>query len=421
MKTLILALCLVISASGSAIAGDGGSSSPAELRIAGAQKVLQKQPNRYQAYNDLALSLIRRARETGDSSYHEQAGLAIASSLKIEPGNFEAEQAQVDLLLAEHKYRRALEEARALNHRMPDAVLVWGYIAEAEAALGDYQQADEAAQWMMNLRPGNVPAYLTGADLREDWGDIDGAEEYLSRALQQTPPFETEETAWILTRMARLLRQSGRLDTAEALLQKALKTYPDYYASIEELAEIRLDQHLYAEAVELLEKRNQDFPSPLSRLLAARGYEGAGRQADAAKMYAEFEHEARARIILPDNANIELISYYADHAHQPQEALRIARLEMENRHDVRTFDAYAWALYANGQFAEAQRQIEKALTVGARDAVLYYHAGAIEAAIGKKAEASHYLQQSLNLDPTSEVSGTARRAAAQFQVRGTWE
>jgi hypothetical protein len=53
--------------------------------------------------------------------------------------------------------------------------------------------------------------------------------------------------------------------------------------------------------------------------------------------------------------------------------------------------------------------------------VLYYHAGAIEAALGKKAEASHYLQDSLDLNPASEVSETARRAAAQFPVSRTWE
>jgi tetratricopeptide (TPR) repeat protein len=421
MKTLVFALFLAICASGVASASEGGSSSPAELRIEGAQKVLQKQPNRYQAYNDLALAFVRRARETGDNSYYEQARAAIANSLQIEPENFEAEQAQVDLQLAEHRYRPALELARALNYRMPDAVLIWGYMAEAEAALGDYQQAEEAAQWMMNLRPGNLPAYLTGADLRQDWGDIDGAEEYLSKALQQTPPFETEETAWILTRMARLLRQSGRPDTAEALLQKALKTFPDYYLSLEELAEIRLDQHLYPKAVELLEKRNQSFPSPSSQLLAARAYEGGGRLADAAKMYAEFESGARAQGALSDDANSDLITYYADHAHQPQEALRIARLEMQNRHDVWALDAYAWALYANSQYAEADQQIEKALAFGTRDAVLYYHAGAIEAAFGKRAEASRYMQASLDLNPTSEVSETARRAVTQFPVSQKWE
>jgi len=419
MKTLVLAVCLAICVS--AAAGEGPSPSPAERRIEGAQKVLEKQPNRYQAYNELALALIGRARETGDNSYYERASVAIASSLRIEPENFEAGQAHVALLLAEHSYRQALEEAKALNHRMPDAVLIWGYMAEAEAAIGDYQQAEEAAQWMMNLRPGNVPAYLTGAVLREDWGDIDGAEEFLSKALQQTPPFETEQTAWILTRMARLLRQSGRPDVAEDLLKKALNTFPDYYLSLEEMAEARVAQRRYPEAVELVEKRNRSFPSPQSQLLAAQTYEGARRPADAAKMYAEFEREARAQIDLPDNANVELVAYYAEHAHQPQEALRIARLEMKSRHDVWALDAYAWALYANGQYAEAHQQIEKALEIGTRDAVLYYHAGAIEAAFGKKTEASAYLHQSLEFNPTSEVSEAARHAATQFPVSATWK
>jgi tetratricopeptide (TPR) repeat protein len=420
MKTLVIALLLVITAS-VAVASDGASPSPAELRIAGAQKVLQKQPNRYQAYNDLALAFVRRAREAGDSSYYGEAQAAIASSLQIEPNNFEAEQAQVDLLLAEHKYRPALEQALALNHRMPDAVLVWGYMAQAEAALGDYPQAEEAAQWMMNLRPGNLPAYLTGAELRQDWGDIDGAEEYLSKALQQTPPFETEETAWILTRMARLLRESGRPDTAEALVQKALKTFPDYYISLEELAELRMDQHTYPEAVDLLEKRNRIFPSPSSLLLAARAYEGAGRPADAAKMYTEFEREGCAQIALSDDAGFELIAYYAGRGRQPQEALRLARVQMESRHDVWALDAYGWALYANGQYAEAHLQIEKALEIGTRDAVLYYHAGAIEAAFGKKADASRLMRASLDLNPMSEVSESARRAVTQFPVSQKWE
>jgi len=184
---------------------------------------------------------------------------------------------------------------------------------------------------------------------------------------------------------------------------------------LEELAEVRLAQHRYPEAVELLEKRNRSYPSPSSQLLAAKAYEFAGRPADAAKMYAEFEHEALARTAQLDNANAELIAYYVGHAHQPKEALRIARLEMENRQDPWALDAYAWALYANGQYAEAGRQIEKALAIGTRDAVLYYHAGAIEAAFGKKSEASRYLQQSLDLNPTSEVSEAARRAVSQFQ------
>jgi tetratricopeptide (TPR) repeat protein len=413
MKTLVLVLFLTLPAWGSADTRQNGSPSPAELRIAAAQKVLQKQPNRFQAYNDLALALVSRARETGDRSYYQQAQAAIESSLRIQPDNFEGGQAHVALLLAEHKYRQALDEAQALNHRMPDAVLTWGYMADAEAALGDYDKAEESAQWMMNLRPGNLPAYLTGAALRQDWGDIDGALDFFSKALQQTPPLETEETAWILTRMAQLQRQAGRLSPAEALLDQALKTFPDYYLAIEELAEVRLAQHRYPEAAELIDKPLQNIKSPSSQLLAARAWEGAGKAAEADKMYQAFERVARAQIALPDNANVQLVAYYVDHARQPQEALRIARLEMESRHDVWTLDAYAWALYANAQYAEAGRQIAKALAVGTRDAVLFYHAGTIEAASGKRAEAIRYFQQSLDLNPASEVSEAARRAVSQ--------
>ena len=410
MKTLVFALFLAIPVLGATGAGEDVSPSPAALRIEAAQKVLQKQPRRYQAYNELAMALLRRTRETGDNSYCQQAQNAIESSLQIQPENFEAMQAHVALLLTEHRYHSALEEAQALNHRMPDAVLVWGYIAEAQVALGNYQQAEEAAQWMMNLRPGNLPAYLCGAALRQDWGDLEGALDFLGKALQQTPPFETEETAWILTRMGQLNRHMGRSAEADTLLQQALKTFPDYYVSLEELAELRMAQHRYSEAVELMNQRNRSFPNASSRLLAARAFELSGRPADASKFYADFEREARTRISMPDNANLQLIAYYAEDARQPQEALRIARLELSSRHDVWTLDAYALALHANGHKAEACQKIEEALAVGTRDSVLFYHAGIIEAAAGKRVKAIHNFEQSLDLNPVSEVSEAARRA-----------
>ena len=417
MRILILGLLLSVPATAAARGADRGSPSPAELRIAAAQKVLQKQPDRYMAYNDLATALIRRARETGDKSYFQQAAAAVENSRRLQPDNFEAGQAHVALLLGEQKYSQALAEARALNHRMPDAVLVWGYMAEADAALGDYDAAEQAAQWMMNLRPGNLPALVCGANLREDWGDLDGALDFLSRALQQVPPLETEETAWILTRMARLELQAGQPEKADPLLEQALKTFPDYYLSLEELAKVRMAEHRYPEAAELVETRNRDFASAQSRNLEARALLLAGRTAEAGQKYADFERVARDQIEQFDNANPELVFYYAGQAHRPSEALRIARLEIERRHDVRTLDAYAWALYVNGQFDEARRQIEKALEVGARDAELYYHAGTIEAAAGAKSAGLHYFQQSLELDPGSETADAARSALAQSGKR----
>jgi len=137
MRLLILAL--VLAAASAVIAADNNAPplSPAQRRIDAAKTVLQKQPDRFHAHNDLALGLISRARETGDSSYYEEAEKSIARSLQIQPQNFDGEQAHIALLLAEGRNAEALAEAKALNHKTPDAVLVWGYISEADEALGD--------------------------------------------------------------------------------------------------------------------------------------------------------------------------------------------------------------------------------------------------------------------------------------------
>jgi tetratricopeptide (TPR) repeat protein len=414
MKIFILAAYLATLLLGVPGEAPGAPLSPAERRIEAAQRVLRKQPTRYQAYNELALALIRRARETGDSSYCRQAEQAIATSFRIKPDNFEAAQAHVALLLAERRYHDALEQARALNHTTPDSVLIWGYMAEAEAALGNYAQAEKAAQWMMDLRPGNVPAFLCGASLREDWGDKDGALDFLSKALQETPPIETEETAWILSRMAGLYRTTGKPAIADRLLQEALKIFPGYYLALEELTRVRMAEHRGTEAVELIKERNRNTPTAESRHLEAEALERAGRLAEARLAYSEFEQQARRRIDQPDNANRELVLYYAGPAHQPAEALRIARLQVARRHDVWTLDAYAWSLYSNGEYAAARRQMEKALSVGTRDPVLFYHAGEIAAALRDKDGASRYLKQSLSLDPASEVAAMDQRALSEL-------
>ena len=79
-------------------------------------------------------------------------------------------------------------------------------------------------------------------------------------------------------------------------------------------------------------------------------------------------------------------------ANRPVEALRIAKLEVTRRHDAYTLDAYAWALSANGKNDEAHTNIERALSVGLRDAQLLYRAGAIAARSGDVDAAGNWLK-----------------------------
>ena len=52
--------------------------------------------------------------------------------------------------------------------------MVYGLLTDANVELGNYNDAETSAQWMLNLRPGNLPALIRAARLRELFGDAEG-------------------------------------------------------------------------------------------------------------------------------------------------------------------------------------------------------------------------------------------------------
>ncbi len=355
----------------------GGTDSPAQIRIDRARNGIAADPRRHELYDEMALALARRARETSDPAYYQQAEEAVRESLRLKPDGFEAQRIRTWCALGKHEFGRALEISRALRERFPDDVLTYGLLADAHVELGNYKEAEEATQWMLDLRPGNVPGLTRAAHLRELFGDLEGAAELMASAFHQTAPGEVEDRAWILTQIAHLELARGKTEPAEKLLQQAVDLFPDYHYTLAMLAKVRAAQGRNDEAVELRRRHVAAAPHPENRYYLAEALERAGRGEEAARVYAEFEKQALAESPNEDNANHELVFYYVDHASKPAEALRIARREIARRRDVYTLDAFAWALQANGEDAEARRQIESVLAVGVLDARILHHAEVI--------------------------------------------
>ncbi len=387
---------------------------PAEIAISAAQTTIAKKPANFSGYNALAIALARRARETSDVNFYTQAEGALKKSQELAPNNFEAEKLRVWLLLGRHEFAAALDAAKKLNEKTPDDVLVYGFITDANVELGNYDNAEKSAQWMLNLRPGNLPALTRAAYLRELFGDVDGSYELMQMALQGTPPTENEDQAWILNQMAHLDLISGKTKEAEVILTQALSIFPGYHYALGNLARVRTEQKRYAEAVDLLRERYQAAPHAENLYDLAMALEQAGRTDEAKTAFAEFEKKSLLESTKADNSNHELVFYYADHANNPAKALEIARKEYARRHDVFTLDAYAWALHKNGQDAEARKHIETALEVGIRDARLFRHAGEIALQQGDQRAAENYLQSSAILNAPG--SGEARTVLASLHT-----
>jgi tetratricopeptide (TPR) repeat protein len=368
---------LIAMALGVVIATAAVAETPAERQIADAQKAIAANGANADAYNRLALAYARRARESSDVDYYRRADDAVDASLKVMPDNLEALKMRVWILLGKHEFGPALALAKQLNARNADDLLIYGFLTDANVELGNYDDAEAACQWMLDLRPGNIPAFTRAAYLREIFGDVDGAVELMNAAFERTPPAEAEDRAWILTQIAHLALVAGRTADAEQVVTEALRIFPDYHYALGTLAQVRTIQKRYGDAAALLQRRADAAPHAENLYALGEALQRAGRMKDAAAVFAQFETKARAEMTLADNANRELIYYYADHAKRPAEALRIAEQEMARRHDVFTRAAYAWALHVNGRDADARKQIDQALAVGVKDPVILGHASAI--------------------------------------------
>jgi tetratricopeptide (TPR) repeat protein len=417
MKRIISELCTIVSvgmfAAAQSITGAASTDlSPAVQSVAEARKAISDLPKEYAGYNLLATALVRRAEETSDVSFDDQAEEALKKSLALSPDNFETEKIHVSVLLDEHEYPTALESAKALNKRALDDVTVYGLLTDANVELGNYKEAEDSAQWMLNLRRGNRPAFIRAAHLRELFGDAEGAYEMMDLAFQLTSPTETEERASILTQMGHFRLASGNPEAAEKLLQQALAAFPGHHAALGNLAQVRITQKRYAEAVVLLQQRYQAVPRAENLYDLAEALQFAGRDGEAKRAFADFETKSLPESSKKDNSNHELAFYYADHVQQSAKALKVAQQEYAWRHDVYTLDAYAWALHVNGQDAEARTQIETALAVGIRDAKIFAHAGEIALKLGDRDAAQNYLQEAVSLHTVG--SEHAQLALAQL-------
>jgi tetratricopeptide (TPR) repeat protein len=395
---------------GPALQSIARESSPAQQRIAAAKLQIEADPKKIQAYNELALAYIRRARETADLKYLNDADAALTQGLKLDESDFQLRKSRVALLLSRHQFIEAREQADNLHRRVPDDVMVYGYLAEADIALGKYSEADTNAQWMMNMRPNNTPALLVGARLRTLYGDTHGAIEFLSQAYSQTSPVEVEELAWIANQIASIQIDSGQDDEAAQTLEQAARAFPDYPYTSENMARVRTNQGRENEAIQLWTAACTVDSDPHVLYELARAQEIAGRIREARANYAIFEKKANSPDTATDDSKLDLILMYAESPARAPDALALALHETNAREDVWTLDAYAWALYVNGKYEEANSAIQKVLGVGIQNAQIFDHAAHIAQKVNHGADAITYFERSAQINPSSEFALDARKA-----------
>jgi len=390
--------------------GASAANTPAEDKIANALKLVEAKPDEASVYAPLALAYASRARETANGEFYTKGMAAVEKALQLDPKNFEAQKAEAWILLGQHEFQKALEKTRALNKRSGDDPMVYAMRTDAAIETGNYEEAEEAAQWSLDMDAGGVPGLTRAAYLREHFGDFDGAIALMKKSFNRIRSSDTEERAWVLTHLGHLYLLKGEPEAAENAHVEALKIFPNYHYALLNLAHTKSALGKKEEALELHHKHYATAGHPENLYELAKAMRSAGKNDEADKAFSEFEKAALEESRNVDNANRELTAYYIEEANNPLEALRVANLEMANRQDWRTLYAHARALHASGRFAEARKSMSQALAIGVMIPEMQYHAGIIARDNGDKDAARTFFKKAENRAVCAELKKRAQEA-----------
>ncbi|HSK88830.1 MAG TPA: tetratricopeptide repeat protein, partial [Anaerolineales bacterium] len=386
-----------------------------DTQIQRLQDQLRSHPDDWQAYSQLGLAYLQKARETGDPAYYQKTEEALDQALSFYPDEYAAVSAKGALALARHDFASALEWGERAKQINPNRSYAYGVIADAQIELGRYAEAVQTLQVMVDLRP-DISSYSRISYIRELHGDMDGALELMQRAADSGTP-NAENTAWVRTQLAALYFNTGDLDQAELEYQRTLLDRPNYVYALAGLGRVRAAQGDMDEAIKLLNQAVTIMPIPEFVITLGDLYQATGQQQEAARQYklvVTLEKLYRANGV---DMDMEIALFNADHDQKLEETVALARKAYENRPSIHGADALAWVLYKTGDYKLAQKYAEEALQLGTKDALKLFHAGMIALKLGDEAQAREYLEQALAINPYFSVLYTeeARKTLQALQ------
>jgi tetratricopeptide (TPR) repeat protein len=356
------------------------------------------------AQRDLGLALLQRIRETSDPSGYPPAEAALQAARRLLPGDPLVLVGLGGLRLGRHAFAEALKVGREAVRLTPAIPSARAVVVDALIELGRYREAFKEANGLAAASPDlSTLARLSYA--RELQGDLRGALTAMRQAAA-SPGLAPENTAYVTALVGHLQRLTGDPSGARRSYEQALALVPGHAPSMSGLGHLALGDGDLAAAERAFREASAVVPLPEYVIALGETLEIAGDAEGARRQY----ELARAEIAL-FKANgvvvdLELALFEADHG-DASRALELARAAYAETPTVRAADALGWALHRLGRDQEASRMAAEALRLGSRDPLLRFHAGAIEATIGKTTAARADLRMALSIDPGFSATGVA--------------
>jgi tetratricopeptide (TPR) repeat protein len=374
-----------------------GGASQTDQQISKWQNLIRLNPKDPLGWVSLGDVLMQKGRETADASYYTHAERAYTKALEQKANHIDALHGLAWVYSVRHEFEKSIEWARKVIAADPKNNLAYGLLGDAAVEMGQYEQALDHYQKMLDLRP-DISSYSRGAHLLWLTGDIQSAGVLMAKAIKVGAPYG-ENTAWCRAQLAMMYFHNGLLIPAEKFLEQSLKQTPNNYHLLLTMGKFKAARKDYTAAIESLKKAIAIAPQHEALVALGDLYTLTGKKTEAEQQFAQVEAMHQLLKANGVQGDSQMARFYADHDRNLPEALAMAQEEYKTRPNVYVMDTLAWTLYKNGRYAEARDLIEKALKRKTPDPSLYFHAGMIYAKMGRIAPAQTYLSKALNLNP----------------------
>lgn len=366
----------------------------------------------------LAGLLLQRGRETGNPEDFRRAEEAARRSLALGTGhNAGTYRILAASLLDQHRFVEALEAARALVEAEPEDPVYRALLGEVQLELGEYHAARvtfgslESARQHLAVAPALARWHEITGDTRAARGLLYAARDQAAARLD----LPRAQLAWFHFRVGDFELKHGRLGEAEAAFRAGLAIRPDDYRILAGMARLEALRGNWKRAIEYGDEAIAQVLDPATLGLMSDAYAALGDSARA---------DEHARVMEISIQNQEGAFHRAwnlfllDHNGRVAEISAQAAEELDTRRDVYGYDLLAWALHKQGRNAEAKAAMTRALRVGTKDAMLFYHAGMIERALGENEAAKGYLRRALEVNPHFHPTQPATARAVLDSIQG---
>ncbi|MGZ3444725.1 MAG: tetratricopeptide repeat protein [Myxococcaceae bacterium] len=341
----------------------------------------------------LGQAWVQKARASGDPGLYLAAEGASTAALAMVPGHAGALGLRALVLLNQHQFARAREQARTVLARHPEDLLALATLSDAALEMGDLPAALDSAQRLVDLKPG-LAAYGRAAHLRWVTGDVGGAKRLYARAIEAgRGARDPEPVAWMIVQAGLIFWNEGDLDGALAGAHEALTLVPEYGPALVLQGRCLLGAGDDAGARRVLERAYVAQPLVETGWLLADARRHAGDGGGAEQLENRLVRDGR------QGDPLMLGLFLASRQRDVAEAVRLLEAEHRARPGIAVEDAYAWALLRAGRLAQARASIDRATAHGTPEPRLLYHAGAIRLAQGEEEAGTALIRRALALNP----------------------